>query len=277
MAKERKTKFFTEMDVEIGQIHVPEILQRKTVDDDRILELADSIRRIGLINRITLYKEGDEYVLIAGYRRYLAHIKIGAELVPAKVMWKADKQIEAITFDENYQREDIGLVDEARWFQEIIDSRGLTQVELCKRLNRSEAYVSDHLKILQFPTSVLDALGAKLISLAVAQQLARCIDPLELQRMLTLIVTNGATASIVRNWVDQANMEMKSKGKDLKEDDFFVAGESTYKAPQMFCDLCEGGTDYQNSKFIRVCVECFQIASANLKAERKRRLEVNQE
>ena len=112
-----------ERDIALVEIVVPENLQRQSVDDARVMDLARSIEQVGLINRVVVRKTKAGYELVAGYRRFLAFAKLARETIPARVVSARSSVVEQITLDENLEREAINSVDEALWlFQSHIGS-----------------------------------------------------------------------------------------------------------------------------------------------------------
>ena len=99
--------------IDINLVKSNEEQPRKTFDDEKILELAESIRSNGIIQPLVLKKVDNEYIIVAGERRWRAAKSIGLKEVPAVVMNLTEKQILEISLIENIQREDLNSIEEA--------------------------------------------------------------------------------------------------------------------------------------------------------------------
>lgn len=261
---ERKNEKDEIVNIEVEMIQVPENLQRRNVEESGLLSLAESINQVGLINPIVVKKIKGGYELIAGYRRYLATLRVGKRQIAARVLKGKVESLEQITLDENLEREEVNVVDEALWLAKIKEEKKMNVEELGRHVKKSKAFVSGRLAILDFYDDVVEELAAGNISLAIAKELVKCKDVDERYRMIELIKTNGATANVVRYWVQSINAQKDYE--DGKECGMREAGmvEAEYERPEVFCDLCKQPTDYMNSKFVRMCALCYEVAKVNL-------------
>ncbi len=135
---------------------VPNRLQPRTVfDDEKIRELADSIKEDGIIQPLIVSKLPDgRYELIAGERRLRASRIAGLTEVPVVIKNVDQAGLLALSIIENIQREDLNPLEESRAFQELIDQFGLTQEEVAKRVGRSRVAVANSLRLLRLPRVV---------------------------------------------------------------------------------------------------------------------------
>lgn len=129
---------------------------RKDFDESALAELADSISAHGLLEPIVVRKkENGYYEIIAGERRWRASRMAGLSEVPAIVRTLDDEQAALFALIENLQREDLNAVEEAVGYRDLIDRFGLTQEEAASRVGKSRAGVTNLLRILRLPESVL--------------------------------------------------------------------------------------------------------------------------
>jgi ParB family chromosome partitioning protein len=257
-------KLYREAEVDMADIIVPANIQRQAVDKARIVELAESISRVGLINRIIVRRVQKKCTLIAGYQRYLAHLELKAKTIPARIFDAKNIPDEQLTFDENYHRDDINPVDEALWLARRAELEGLGIEDLARRIGKSKTFISDRLAIVEYDDQIIEALQGGQISVTIAREISRCEDPRERQNILATVCENGATQKVVRYWVQLANMRTE-EGNGRPNDASPDQGTSpSYTPPKQFCDLCEHETDYMSSRFIRVCQDCYQLSRMNL-------------
>lgn len=143
--------------VDIGRI-TPNRLQPRTVfDEDRLRELADSIREQGVIQPLIVSPTTDgRFELVAGERRLRASKLAGLNEVPVCIKSVDDEQLLAISLLENIQREDLNPIEEASAYEELIEQFGYTQEEVAKRLGKSRVGITNSLRLLKLPKVIRD-------------------------------------------------------------------------------------------------------------------------
>ena len=140
--------------IDINLIKSNEDQPRKSFDDEKILELAESIKSNGIIQPLVLKKVDDEYIIVAGERRWRAAKSIGLKEVPAIVMNLTEKLILEISLIENIQREDLNSIEEALAYKRLINDFNLTQEELSKRIGKSRVTITNTLRLLNLSEDV---------------------------------------------------------------------------------------------------------------------------
>ncbi len=135
-----------EMDIELI-IPNPE-QPRKNFDEYLLNELAISIKRYGVIQPITVVKNGLKYIIIAGERRYRACKIAGLKKIPVIVKDYTEKECKEIALIENLQREDLNPIEEAVAFRKLIDEYNLSQEELANNLGKSRPAIANSLRLL---------------------------------------------------------------------------------------------------------------------------------
>lgn len=135
-----------EMDIELI-IPNPE-QPRKNFDEDLLNELAISIKRYGVIQPITVVKNGLKYIIIAGERRYRACKIAGLKKIPVIIKDYTEKECKEIALIENLQREDLNPIEEAVAFRKLIDEYNLSQEELANNLGKSRPAIANSLRLL---------------------------------------------------------------------------------------------------------------------------------
>jgi ParB family chromosome partitioning protein len=134
---------------------VPNPMQpRKSVDDEKIDELARSIERHGVIQPIIVKKVDDHYQIIAGERRWKASRKAGLKEIPSIVRDIGNRSQEELALTENIQREDLNSIDEASAYRVIMERYDITQEEVSDIVGKSRVYVTNILRLLKLPLYV---------------------------------------------------------------------------------------------------------------------------
>ena len=140
--------------IDINLIKSNEEQPRRSFDDEKILELAESIKSNGIIQPLVLKKVNNEYIIVAGERRWRAAKLIGLKEVPAIIMNLTEKQILEISLIENIQREDLNSIEEAIAYKKLISDFDLTQEQLSKRIGKSRVTITNTLRLLNLSEDV---------------------------------------------------------------------------------------------------------------------------
>jgi len=151
-------------ELEIDKVHPDENQHRKTFISESLEELSESIKLHGIIQPITVRPIADGYKIIAGERRYRAAKIAGLEKIPVIIRDVDEREAAEMALIENLQREDLNPVDEARGYETLIKTFGITQEEAADRVGKSRPAVANTLRLLKLPDSCLEALTEKTIS-----------------------------------------------------------------------------------------------------------------
>ncbi|MDT8862823.1 nucleoid occlusion protein [Alkalihalobacillus sp. MEB130] len=151
-------------EIKISDI-VPNRFQPRTVfDEERIAELAQTIRTHGVIQPIVVRERDGKFEIIAGERRWRAVTKLGWETIPALVKDFNDSQTASVALIENLQREGLTAIEEAIAYAKLIELHGLTQESLAQRLGKGQSTVANKLRLLNLPEAVQNAILERHIS-----------------------------------------------------------------------------------------------------------------
>lgn len=149
----------TVTEIEISSIRVNEKQPRKFFSEEKLEELAASIKEHGIVQPIVVrpIKDG-AYELVAGERRWRACKKLGHKTVPALVKEVTEREMAEIALIENIQREDLNPVEEAVAYKTLMEEYGLTQEELSARIGKSRPFIANTVRLLNLPAEVLEML-----------------------------------------------------------------------------------------------------------------------
>ena len=140
--------------IDINLIKSNESQPRKSFDEEKIMELAESIKSNGIIQPLILRKDKDEYIIVAGERRWRAAKYIGIKEIPSVIMDLTEKQILEISLIENIQREDLNSIEEAIAYKKLISDFDLTQEQLSKRIGKSRVAITNTMRLLNLSEDV---------------------------------------------------------------------------------------------------------------------------
>ena len=152
---------------------MPNPLQPRTqFDDEALQELADSIKQLGVIQPITVKKQGAKYIIISGERRWRASQMVGLESLPVYVREVDDENLHAMALVENIQRQDLNAIEIALGMQRLIDECNLTQEAMAEKVGKKRSTVSNYMRLLTLPSEVQLALKEGIITMGHAKAIA---------------------------------------------------------------------------------------------------------
>ena len=193
-------------DIDPGSINAGRFQPRANVDEDKLLELTDSIKKHGVLSPILVRELGlNKYEVIAGERRLRASIKAGLKTIPCLVDQKKDQDALESALIENLQREDLNAVEEARGYDRLKREFGLTQDEVATSTGKARSTIANSIRLLSLPAKVLDLLSSGQIEKGHAKLLAS-LDSKEAEAAADNIVKNKLTVK------DLSNISQKKKG-----------------------------------------------------------------
>ena len=131
---------------------------RKNFDKEQISELADSIKKYGILQPLLVQKKGSHYEIIAGERRWRAAHEAGLKEVPVVIKEYSKQQAMEISLIENIQRTDLNPVEEAQAYQQLMQEFDLTQEEIAERVSKNRTTITNSLRLLKLDKRVLELL-----------------------------------------------------------------------------------------------------------------------
>lgn len=137
---------------------------RKSFDNERINELAESIKNHGIIQPLILKQESENYIIVAGERRWRAAKMVGIKEVPAIIMELTNKEVLEISLIENIQREDLNPIEEALAYKKLLSDFNITQDELSKRMGKSRTAITNIMRLINLDIRVQQYLTEGVLS-----------------------------------------------------------------------------------------------------------------
>lgn len=185
---------------------------RSVFDEDKLAELADSIRAQGVVQAVVVRPAGgDGYELIAGERRWRAAQIAGIDTIPAVVRDVPDEVSVAMALIENIQREDLNPLEEATALRRLIDDFQMTHQEAADAVGRSRAAVSNLLRLLELMQEVKDMIDMRLIEMGHARALLSLDDDLQVQAARE-VVRKRMSVRDTENLARRLQQSKKKKG-----------------------------------------------------------------
>lgn len=220
------------IDVSIGAVKPNPWQPRKVFDKEKLAELADSIKKHGIIQPLIVRKKGINYELVAGERRLraakLAHLK----KVPVLVREYDETQMRELALVENIQRHDLNPLEEAKAIHELIKQHGYTQVQAAERIGRSRAALANILRLLNLPKELQTLVAEEKITVGQIRPVLALNEKEQQLQIGMAMLEHGWSARTVEDVV-----KALKEGKELKVLDARVetaessSGADTKKMP----------------------------------------------
>lgn len=180
------------IEVELSELRSNPYQPRKIFDEDKLAELANSIKEHGVFQPIIVKKSSIKgYEIVAGERRVKASIMAGLTHIPAIVKDFSDQEMMEIALLENLQRENLNAIEEAMAYKNLLNSMQITQEELAKRLGKSRSHVTNMVGLLSLPEEVKDLIVDNKISMSHARVLSKMENKEEIIALANKIINEN--------------------------------------------------------------------------------------
>jgi ParB family chromosome partitioning protein len=201
-------------EIELDKIKDNSKQPRKNFDENKLNELAESIREYGVIEPLVLSRENDgTYQVIAGERRLKASRLAGLEKIPAVIRDVDDQERLEIALVENLQRENLDPIETARAYKELLDEFGMSAEKIAKRVGKSRSKVANTLRLLGLPNEIQQALAAGAINEGHAVYLMGIDSPVKQLEIFRKITINNWTVAETGKQVKKAGGTKHSQVK----------------------------------------------------------------
>jgi ParB family chromosome partitioning protein len=181
---------------------------RKRFDEQRLEELAASIREVGVVEPILVRRVGGRYRLVAGERRWRAAQRAGLKEIPAIQRDVSDLEAFEIALVENLQRADLNAIEEAEAYEVLVREHGLTQEEVAEKVGKDRSTVANALRLLRLPAEVRELVGAGKLEMGHARALLGLEEAQAIRRAALRAAREGlsvrATEALVREMLGHA-------------------------------------------------------------------------
>lgn len=188
---------------------------RTHMDEERLAELADSIRTLGLIQPLIVTEAGGGYTLVAGERRWRASRLAGLTEVPVIIKEATSQEMLEIALVENIQRDDLNPLEEGYAYQQLMDEFGLTQAQVAERVGKGRSTVANLMRLVSLPNNIQQAVidgrlsgahGRALLALPTAEMQTAAMN-----QILRLDLSVRQTETLVRNLLADKKPEPRQR------------------------------------------------------------------
>ncbi len=198
-------------EIEVDKIVANPWQPRTRFDEEKLEELAASIKEIGVIQPLTVRRVDDGYQLIAGERRFRASKIAGLEKIPAYIRIADDETMLEMALVENIQREDLDPIEIAISYQRLLDECKLTQEGMSERVGKKRSTVTNYLRLLKLPGEVQLGLREKVIGMGHARAIIGIEDEAVQIRIFNEIIANDYSVRKVEEVVRELQVGKPNK------------------------------------------------------------------
>jgi ParB family chromosome partitioning protein len=189
----------TAVELDIGLISPNPEQPRTEIDEEGLAELADSIKKVGILQPIIVRPLGDAYQIIAGERRWRAARVAGLARVPVRVLASTETESLELALIENLQREDLNPIEEARGYRKLLNEYQMTQSELADKVSKSRSTITNALRLLDLPDEVQDMVHGGRLSAGHARAILAVPDEGARLRLAQKTADEGLSVREVEN------------------------------------------------------------------------------
>jgi len=191
---------------------------RKDFNQEQIQELADSIKKYGVLQPLLVQKNGERYQIIAGERRWRAAKEAGLKEVPVVIREYTKQQSMEIALIENVQRADLNPIEEAMAYQQLMQEFDLTQEEIAERVSKNRATITNSMRLLKLDKRVQEMLIQGQVTSGHARALLALEDGEQQYQVALKIIGEKLSVREVEKLVKALNKPKKEQKEEQKEE-----------------------------------------------------------
>jgi ParB family chromosome partitioning protein len=186
---------------------------RRIFDEEKINELAQSIKEHGVFQPIILKRVKQGYIIVSGERRYRAAQKVGLKTIPSIIRQYEEAKVAEIALAENLQRENLTPIEEAEAYKVVMGSLKLTQAELATKIGKSRSHVTNMIGLLTLPQEVQQMLLTNQISMGHARALSKLENESKIIKIAKSIIEKQLSVRQVEDLtkIEEKTNKMKRK------------------------------------------------------------------
>ena len=193
---------------------------RRSFDEVALEELADSIRTLGLIQPITVRKQGDKYLIISGERRWRAAQMAELETIPAYIRNVDDQNLHAMALVENIQRQDLNAIEIALGMRRLIEECGLTQDSLAEKVGKRRSTIANYMRLLRLADPVQLAVKEGVVSMGHAKAIASIESDKQQVSVLKKIIKSNLSVRQTEDYIRTLTQKSQSTAAPAIEEEY---------------------------------------------------------
>ena len=203
--------------IDINDIRPNSAQPRMHFDEEKLSELASSIKTNGVIQPLIVRESSAGYELVAGERRWRASRMAGLRTVPCIVRNFDDRQNAIVAIIENMQREDLNPIEEAKGLKSMTEKYGFTQEQVSASLGRSRTYITNSIRLLKLPEEIQEYVSSGQMSAAHGRTIINIPDKDRQMEVAQKIIRNDLSVRATEKLAERVKDELRPERKRRKK------------------------------------------------------------
>lgn len=261
MTEEKVTRF---EEIVLDAVLLPESPLRVLTSKKKLAELVASVKEKGILVPILVVQLEEGYRVIAGLRRVLAARQAGLLRVPALIVQEDEEWQAWATFAENSLREEVNAFDEGRYITLLMATMKKSQAEIARLLGMSESWVSERLRIVEWPSDVREGLIHGRLGFSVGKELSRIADDGTRAMYVRQALTSGCSPAQALQWRQEWERELAAR-KSVSARGLLERTASAAGSGVTTCTLCEREAPAEKLRELFACERCVQAIEEGLR------------
>lgn len=204
------------VEIKLTEIEPNKEQPREVFDEEKLIDLAESIKEHGVISPIIVKKEKNGYYkIIAGERRWRASKMAKISTIPAIIKDFEDEKAYEIALIENLQRQDLNPIEEAKGYKRLMEEFNLTQEAVSQKVSKARSQIANSLRLLNLPKAAFSLLESGKISVGHAKVLLSIENTDRIEELAELVAEKGITVRELEKLVSSSKREKTEKKEDL--------------------------------------------------------------
>ena len=203
--------------IDINDIRPNSAQPRLNFDEEKLAELASSIKTNGVITPLIVRESANGYELVAGERRWRASRQAGLRTVPCIVRDFDDRQNAIVAIIENMQREDLDPIEEALGLRSMTEKYGFTQEQVSASLGRSRTYITNSIRLLKLPEEIQKYVSSGQMSAAHGRTIINIPDKAKQKEIADKIIRNDLSVRATERLAEKVKDELRPERKKRKK------------------------------------------------------------
>ena len=218
------------INLDINKIEINPFQPRTNFNEESVLELAESIKALGIIQPITVRKlDSNKYQLVSGERRLRAARLIKLETIPTYIRIANDQEVLEMALVENIQRRDLDPIEIALSYHRLVEEIKLTQEQLSQRVGKKRSTVANYMRLLKLDPIIQSGIRDGFLSMGHGRALINIKHQDEQLKIYEKIISQGLSVRNTEKLIQKLNSESENKKNQLKISRIYTDAENKLK------------------------------------------------
>lgn len=247
------------LEIPLSLIDEPEQPDRRSMNQDSLSELAESLKSEGQLQPGLVRPSGNRYVIVAGHRRYRAAHLAQLPTFRAEVLDLTPDKARRAGIHENLHREDLTPMEQARIVHTLMHEDGLEVYHLMQLFKKGQGWIQSRIDLWHMPDYITEEIDRGKLSIGVARELMDITDEEHRRYLVGMAVNFGCSIRMAQSWRQQWASQLPMQ-EELKKDPASHAYTPTPGEVKMPCWFCSASTPLPLLAMVRFCPDCITNA-----------------